>query len=778
MTALAFDYETALIRPALLAPPPACVTWQTPGSVPQIADSASIRPLVAAWLSGTMILVGHNVAFDLAVTGQAFPDLLPAIFRAYDADRVTDTMLRQQLLDIASGVYRGRLTPSGFWIKHEYTLEALAKRCAGIQLQKDAWRLSYGNFIGVPLERWRERAVEVQAAARPRIAAIEAVLAGLDAAQAEETDEEDDAPGEGGTGGVAELLGPVLPPTTKAGRKALEKELDGLRQMVASDPDQCKVYPLDDARATLAVYLKQEAHAAAFLADQYRQSRASFWLYLSSAHGGRTDSIGVGVLRMETEAALDEVRGELQSLGLVRTNGKRDTKIAKRRMIDTCLRDGLKLRRTKAHTEGDDLSVAEYTAKGRKPRCKLLDGTPLDDGDARCEVHISLDSDACAASEDLVLVDYSEFSTLKKVLSNDIPALEAGTIWPVHTRYGLAETGRTTSSKPNIQNLRRKAGIREAFVPRAGRVFIQADYPQLELYTLAQCCKTWFGFSKLADILNAGMDPHLAVAADILGISYEVAFRDRKQKYVDDARQIAKVMNFGFPGGLGIEKLIIFARKVYNVVFHPDPDKAIERVKELKEKWKRTLPEMRHHFARVNALCDNPGGLASVETLWTKRQRGGATYCAACNNGFQALGVDCAKEAGWRITRAMYVEPESPLFGSRLPFFVHDEFIGESDEAVAHEAAHELARLMVEGANIYLPDVPIKLEKMEPLTMRRWSKKADPCTNEHGRLVPWEGKLCSVPGCVSGEPGKEKPTMATRLFGETWWCGKHAPKAA
>ena len=86
----------------------------------------------------------------------------------------------------------------------------------------------------------------------------------------------------------------------------------------------------------------------------------------------------------------------------------------------------------------------------------------------------------------------------------------------------------------------------------------------------------------------------------------------------------------------------------------------------------------------------------------------------------------------------MYVEEDSPLFGSRLPGFVHDEFIGETDDTPrAHDAAYEMARLMVEGANIYLPDVQIKMSKMEPLLMRRWSKKAEPRFDENKRLVPW-----------------------------------------
>lgn len=674
----------------MLAPPLACVTWQSPGGEAHIVHASDARALVESWLRDPQCrIVGHNVAYDLAVIGEAFPDLLPLIFAAYAADRVTDTMLRQQLLDVAAGIYRGRVGEKGRWIVHKYSLDSLAKRCAGMQLQKDAWRLSYGEFIAVPLSEWPQRAKEVQARAAQRITALEtSIIAG-------EIDADD-----------------------------VKEELEGLRSMVASDPRQCIVYPLDDARATLAVYLAQEKHADPYLADQYRQARGAMWLHLSSAWGLRTDEIGVDILRRETAAALKLVEADLIEFGLVRADGSRDTKAAKMRMIEICKRDRIVLRRTDTHVTG-------------KGKCKKLDGTPVPDGDDACEEHVTLDAEACRNTEDDVLEDYEQLSTLKKVQSNDVAALEKGVFWPVHTKYGFAETGRTTSSKPNIQNLRGLAGIREAFIPRPGYVFVQCDYPTLELYTFAQCCVSWFGASRLAEALNAGKDPHLMLAATILRISYEEAIANKTRPDVVQARKLAKPGNFGFPGGMGPPKFVKTTRKgmkkreEFEALGLDDA-----RAKTLRDEWIETWPESRPHFGRAKALCDNPSGKAFVESLFTKRYRGGASYCATANTGFQGLGVDCAKEAGWRIARAQYTEPASPLWNTRTVAFVHDEFILEAKEERAHEVGLELARLMVEGANVYLPDVPIPLAKMEPLAMRRWSKDAKPLY-ENGRLIPW-----------------------------------------
>lgn len=668
-----------------MAPTLVCVTVQTSGK-PDIRDANSARVLLAGLLKSDVLIVGHNVAYDLAVVCEAFPELRSAVFDAYASDRVADTMIRQQLLDIAAGTYRGRLGDKGKWIVHRYGLEDIARRCAGLVLKKTGFRLFYSFFRDVPIDRWdaHARALQIRAAAYR----------------------------EGAEDAAFDRARRII------GEAKWHDELEGL---IAAAPQEARTYALDDVAATFAVYMAQEKHVA-LLHDQYRQTRAAFWLHLASAWGLRTDGVGVDRLREETQAQYDDVFADLLASALVRPDGRRDTKAAKRLMVEVCQRDNLPLRRTDAH-EGD------------QAKCKGADGAPLPAGHQACVEHICLDADACTATGDETLTAYAELSTLKKVLSNDVEALSKGTHLPVHPSYGLAETGRTTCRGPNIQNLRRKAGIREAFVPRPGKVFAQADYPQLELYTLAQCCVSWLGRSKLADALNGGLDPHLWVAAHIVGTSYDEAAKrlERADEEIDAARQTAKVANFGFPGGLGIAKLVVFAKKTYRV------DLSEARAKALKEQWFAAWPEMPHYFARINALCDTADGRARVETLFTKRVRGGASYCAACNNGFQALGSDCAKNAGFLISRALYVDQGSPLFNSRLVAFVHDEFIVETEDSPrAHDAATELARLMCEGANVYLPDVPIKTSKLKPLLMRRWSKRAKPAFDSQGRLVPWQ----------------------------------------
>lgn len=290
----------------------------------------------------------------------------------------------------------------------------------------------------------------------------------------------------------------------------------------------------------------------------------------------------------------------------------------------------------------------------------------------------------------------------------------------------------------NIQNLRRRPGIREAFVPRPGWVFFQADYPQLESYTWAQFCMATFGMSRLAEALNAGLDNHLMLTATILDWDYQsvVDAYTSGRSEIDDLRQLSKVGNYGFPGGMGPKTMLASAKKQLRPEVVRRLSLDLSRMERLRDQWKETWPEAQLHLDFVQKMPQP----RVVESLWTKRFRGDCTFCAACNNPFQALGSDCAKHAGWLIAKAQYTEPRSPLFNSRTVAFVHDEFIGENpDTPAAHDCAQALADKMVEGANVYLPDVPIPRAKVKPCLMRRWSKKAKPVFDTNGRLIPWDG---------------------------------------
>jgi len=104
--------------------------------------------------------VGHHIAYDMAVMAAEHPELLPLIFNAYRESRVTDTMIRQMLLDNAIGKFGGYWTEyknakgdiDEKYIKIYYSLDACYHRVTKKRLKKGTVQLRYGELRDVPME--------------------------------------------------------------------------------------------------------------------------------------------------------------------------------------------------------------------------------------------------------------------------------------------------------------------------------------------------------------------------------------------------------------------------------------------------------------------------------------------------------------------------------------------------------------------------------------------------------------------------------------------------
>ena len=153
----------------------------------------------------------------------------------------------------------------------------------------------------------------------------------------------------------------------------------------------------------------------------------------------------------------------------------------------------------------------------------------------------------------------------------------------------------------------------------------------------------------------------------------------------------------------------------------------------LKAQWLDAYPEMKWYFSARGQ--ETSSGPYTVEQPWSGRFRCDTGYCDGLNTRFQGRTADGAKQAMWEIAREMYAVPSSPLFGTRMVAFVHDEWVCEGPAAAAAAAAERLVVLMVEGMSKVCPDVP---HLADPCISRRWNKDAE-AVYVGGVLVPWEG---------------------------------------
>lgn len=679
---VSFDLETHLIQPGLLAPPVVCgsfagfVSGESKGVL--VPRDAALEKLEALLEDEKAIISGANIAYDFGCVLAARPELLAPIWKAYEDERVWDVQIAAALNAIADGRMRdGDLfRRDGSKIQSgRYSLDECVKEWLQRTDAKsrDRWRLSYAVLEDLPIEQW---------------------------------------------------------------------------------PWDARQYPIDDAVNTLDVARAQAGltHVAGArnLNDLPAQCFAAFCLHLGSMWGIRTDGEAVAKLEASVQSHLLELRDFAVEQGFMGPKSKRDPTLKK---------DTKKLK---------EAVFAAY--KGLPPKTAGGD--------------ISISREALEDSNDERLVKFAEVGKWEK-FNTYLPTLTEAARVPLNVKPNvLLSTGRT-SYDGLIQLMPRKGGIRECFVARPGKVWSSVDYAAIEMSTLAEVILEVLGYSELADAINAGMDPHCILGADLIGCGYDEFMKRRaaKDALVGDIRQAGKAANFGFPGMMGAVKFVIakvregssvcewFFRDgrcgsggdcAKTMVWNDEPldmplcTRCIVQAGVLREAYLGRWKEIRPYWGWVMRELEAND---CIVQLVSGRIRGSPHGPAAANTMFQGLAADGAKRALKGLTREMYLRGdalawacpesvverirakfgsrlESPLFGSRLGIFAHDETLVEMDESVAHDAAHRQAEVMVDEMKTVVRRVAVKAE---PALMRRWYKAAEPVYVD-GKLVPWEPK--------------------------------------
>ncbi|HPX32141.1 MAG TPA: DNA polymerase I [Erysipelotrichaceae bacterium] len=171
----------------------------------------------------------------------------------------------------------------------------------------------------------------------------------------------------------------------------------------------------------------------------------------------------------------------------------------------------------------DDLKLARSTKRSTDAKVlgKLIDAHPI-------------------IEEVLQYRKYAKFYStyafgLKKYIEED---------GKIHTKFNqtVAETGRLSSSDPNLQNISIRSedtsSIRSAFIPEEDCVLLAADYSQVELRLLAHLSQE----ERLIDAFKKGLDAHTKTAMDIFSVE--------EDKVTPLMRRQAKAINFGIDYGM------------------------------------------------------------------------------------------------------------------------------------------------------------------------------------------------------------------------------------
>ena len=376
------------------------------------------------------------------------------------------------------------------------------------------------------------------------------------------------------------------------------------------------------------------------------------------------------------------------------------------------------------------LVSAAYAFKDEPP--------PLTDHATKPQVSVKLSS--VVGSGNPGLLRYAEGLAFNKLRTSYVEwlivAVNAGL--PMVGSYDLMlVTGRVSMKNRNLTQAPKAEGFRECHKARDGYVLCSIDFDAIELVALAQVLLSEFGRSDLADIINSGRCPHIALAARLLGMSEEEAIAARKDKthprhadVVKTRNGAAKAANFGFAGGMGIDRFIADQRSK-GLVF------TRQEARRLKDVWVDFVKTY-EFFAQAGEA--SAGGNGEIIHRVSGRKRAGLGYSDYCNIKFQGYVADFAKEAFTRCAEAcLLAEPDSLLFGARPLLFIHDEILFEIPLGPNMGAAGELlADMMVTAAKSYVPDVKVGAA---PAFMTRWSKKAETAKNPDGTYVIFDPEI-------------------------------------
>lgn len=286
----------------------------------------------------------------------------------------------------------------------------------------------------------------------------------------------------------------------------------------------------------------------------------------------------------------------------------------------------------------------------------------------------------------------------------------------IHPQFNTCatDTGRLSSSKPNFQNMTSKGlvNVKEIYVARKGKSFIEFDYKQMEVVALAVLSKC----PALTAAVLAGTDIHNATGNIVFGRSP-----------TDEERRSIKAVNFGLIYG-GQAKTLA-AQSGFSVELTQKCIDAFYKLYPGVKKWKDEYKKRANSggdgvLEVVNidgtppteyVLVKSPSGRMLTYRKWASdwgEDKPSPTQLA--NYPVQSLATgDVSQTMLWVLAKVL-----RDKFGKRayLVNTVHDSFLIEADDDILDEV-YRVAKGVLERAHMVIPhvlgfnwNVPLKVD--------------------------------------------------------------------
>ena len=286
------------------------------------------------------------------------------------------------------------------------------------------------------------------------------------------------------------------------------------------------------------------------------------------------------------------------------------------------------------------------------------------------------------------ILEYRQLTKLKSTYADGLAGF-IGSDGRIHGKFNqtITATGRISSTEPNLQNIpvRMELGrlIRKVFVPKAGCVFVDADYSQIELRILAHCS----GDEQLIQAYREAKDIHRMTASQVFHTPFD--------EVTDLQRRNAKAVNFGIVYGIssfGLSQDLSITRK--------EAAQYIEHYFETYPGIKRFLDDAVAHAKEKGYAVTLFGRRRPVPELKSSNfmQRSFGER-VAMNAPIQGTAADIIKIAMIGVNG----ELKKRNMKSRLILQVHDELLIEADEPEEEEVKAILKEQMEHAAELSVP---------------------------------------------------------------------------
>ncbi len=266
-----------------------------------------------------------------------------------------------------------------------------------------------------------------------------------------------------------------------------------------------------------------------------------------------------------------------------------------------------------------------------------------------------------------LIIKYRELAKLKNTYIDALPTYVNKKTDRVHTTFSQTSvaTGRLASSNPNLQNIPADASgygieVRAAFKAGAGRLFISADYSQIELRVLAY-------LSQDKNLMNAflrGHDIHTETAARLFDV--ELAAVTHEQ------RQLGKRINFS----------VLYGMTPYGL--SKDLGIPFKQAKQYIERYFQQYPDVSTWMESIIEFAKKHG---YVETYWGRRryipaiyEKNRTMYEEACRVAINTVAQGTAAEIMKLGMLAVRKELQTRFKDSCIVLQIHDELIVSAPE--------------------------------------------------------------------------------------------------